>query len=91
MLDKFYCEISFLGCASLDLFAHLLALRQATPASLVCLQSSVLVSWRQLSSVDSDPLQRRSSIAMGTLPCPKNAFLNGITTGGREGKEEMKE
>ena len=60
MLDKFYCEISFLGCASLDLFAHLLALRQATPASIVpVIQSSVLVSRRQLITVgvwDSDPL-----------------------------------
>lgn len=58
-----------------------LALRQATPASPVCLQSRVLVSWGQLSSDDSEPLQRRSSMAMGTLPWPKNAFLNGITTG----------
>ena len=78
-------------CLVLILLSDLLALRQATPASPVCLQSSVLVSWRQLSSDDSDPLQRRSSIAMGTLPCPKKAFLNGIVTGGREGEGREEE
>ena len=79
---------SLYGSLQLHILSHLRVIWQRTLESSECVQSTVLGSKGQSTSLSSFPVHRTSSKTIGPLPCPKKANERAVASV-HQRREEM--